>query len=176
MGLLGCNGSSNTQQGDFISNNGTNICATAGNPYIVIPNCTNGPQAEFAGDVWYSFVATGTILQAQVSSAGASLNNPNISLYEYNGSCDDMLGYSCVVGANGTATLIQDVMTIGETYYLQISGSDIDDQCDFTLTIRNNYDCSQCLLESEISFISPEPVNGTFNCGETVQMLSLIHI
>ena len=61
-------------------------------------------------------------------------------------------------------------MTIGQTYYLQISGSDINDQCDFTLNIRNNYNCGACLLESSIDFPDVIPFNNTFSCGETVNI------
>ena len=168
LGLLGCQPDSGIALGNSINIISSNICATAESPYYIIANCENGSQATLAADVWYSFVATGTSLQAQITSLGNLLQTPNVSLYEYNGSCSSLIARKCVVGENGITTLVEDVITIGQTYYLQISGNDIDDQSEFTLIVRNNYDCTQCLLESSITFPNTTPLNNTFNCGETV--------
>ncbi|MGB1204452.1 MAG: T9SS type A sorting domain-containing protein [Chitinophagales bacterium] len=165
-----CQSNDGLALGTAISISSSNICATADASYNTIVNCEYGTQAEFAADVWYSFVATGNYLGVQVISEGDLLQIPNISLYEYNGSCSNLIARKCVVGALGTATLEEEAVTIGQTYYLQISGTDINDQCDFTLSLRSGYNCSFCLLESSIDFSNIEPSNNTFNCGETINI------
>src|SRR5688572_29800221 len=45
--------------GSSVSHSGTNVGATAANPYTYIPDCGSGTtdMASSALDVWYSFVA-----------------------------------------------------------------------------------------------------------------------
>ena len=75
----------------------TNLCATAEEPYNYIAGCFGGAaMASPAADVWYSFVATGTEVDIDVASTGASLTQPNIALYEIdpaNPDCDSLYLY-----------------------------------------------------------------------------------
>ena len=55
--------------GATVSVSGTTNNATPGNPYSALNGCSaGGNQQAPAHDVWYSFVATGTILQLNLNS------------------------------------------------------------------------------------------------------------
>ena len=79
--------------GSVITTSGTSIGSTAGNPYVYMTDCGTGTtdMAQGANDVWYSFVATGTILELNLSSAFA---NPNVGLWS--GNCLNLVGLSLI--------------------------------------------------------------------------------
>src|SRR5215212_2208429 len=66
---------------------GSTINATASNPYPSMTGCFGGgSQRSPALDVWYSFVATGNVLNLQINSAFAT---PNIGLWT--GACASLV-------------------------------------------------------------------------------------
>ena len=71
------------QTGATLSQNGTTVGATAANPYVYQTGCQGqGGNMDFpANDVWYSFTASGTVLNLDISS----LSNANVALW--NGRC-----------------------------------------------------------------------------------------
>ena len=144
-----CDASGTMLLGDTLLLIGSNICATPGTPYEVVPgNCNGGSsQANPAADVWYAFEATGSSLYITLASTGSSLENPNLALYLLDTDCNNLLPVDCTVGMGGNAMLEGDLVLPGETYYLQISGSDVDDQCEFDLSINNNS-----------PFVAPSPI------------------
>ena len=180
--------------GTAITTNGTSIGSTAGNPYVYMTDCGAGTadMAQGANDVWYSFVATGTILEINLSSVFA---NPNIGLWS--GNCLNLVGRGCVIGdASGSINAsVFEPLIPGETYFLQISGNFPFSQGTFTLELNNNNDCSDC-LQGGVLTANPPPINGTYAADQTVefcytltdfdavsanwlhavQVLSLIHI
>ncbi len=162
---VGCGGPNGTGLGSTITTNGTNVGATAANPYTYILDCGNGTQdmAAPAIDVWYSFVATGTVLNVSMSGTLAS---PNFGLYT--GNCNNLAGIGCALGANnGSLTAVFEPLTPGTTYYIQISGNTSTATGNFSLTLNNNLDCNDCLQASNLT-VNPLPVNGTYGAGQTV--------
>ncbi|MFN8287186.1 MAG: gliding motility-associated C-terminal domain-containing protein [Chitinophagales bacterium] len=158
-----CVSGTSISQGNTATFNLSNIGATAGNPYSQIGSCA-APSA----DVWYRFTATGTQLQIAINSDPTNpLNTPNVSLYNGN-NCNALLPLVCYTGSGGN--LVQQTyapITPGDVYYLQIAGADPNDQGLFTLLIKNNYDCDNCLLADNLT-ATPAPTNGTYPPNTTV--------
>jgi len=148
---------------------GTNIDATPTTPYPTFTGCnpggnTTGPAAE----VWYSFVATGNTNTFTITGGLAS---PNIVIYT-GGNCQFLTAIACASGMPGTGvvTLSDLTLTPGNTYYALISGGDVNDQGDFTLTVQSENDCSLCTSENgQTVTVNPPPANGTYASGTQVQ-------
>ena len=107
--------------GASIVENGSSIGSTAANPYVYMIDCGTGTtdMADGAVDVWYSFVASGTELEVNLSG---SLVNPNIGLWS--GNCINLTGRGCAIGdASGDLTESFGPLIVGETYLIQISGN-----------------------------------------------------
>lgn len=157
------------QNGAVVSSNGTLVGATAANPYVYNGSgCTgtSSSMASPANDVWYRFTATGTTVNITMTGTVA---NPNIAVYS--GSCGSLGGGvgGCTVGANnGTASLTITQVSIGTTYYIQVSGNSATATGTFTLNVDNDIDCNDCLREATLT-ASPLPVNGTYQPGQSVQ-------
>ncbi|MFN5182217.1 MAG: beta strand repeat-containing protein [Bacteroidota bacterium] len=150
--------------GAAVTQNGTNIGATAANPYTYIADCGTGTadMVNPALDVWYSFVATGTSVNINITNITGSLGTPNIGLYS--GTCNSLGGVGCDIdGSPATFTGTQP----GQTYYIQISGSTPTGAGNFTISVSNNIECGDCLQNSNLT-ASPMPVNGYYSPGQTV--------
>ncbi len=156
--------------GATVSVSGTTNNATPSNPYFFMNGCsTGGNQQAPALDVWYSFVATGTLLHINLS---ASFSRPNIAIWT--GSCASPIRVDCAIG-NNTGVLSYSLPGIspGTTYFIQISGNTTTAQGDFSFTIDNDIDCSTCLTSASL-IPSPSPVNGTYLPGQTVHRMGFI--
>ncbi|MBL7922924.1 MAG: gliding motility-associated C-terminal domain-containing protein [Bacteroidia bacterium] len=149
--------------GGLSTTNTSNLCATAEFPYSSLLGCQpSGNMATPAADVWYRFNITGPSLNVNISGG---LANPNVGLYE-GSSCASLIPRGCAIGNNGNLNATFSGLAAG-TYYLQVSGGSVTDQCDFTLTLQNNYDCAGCVIQSNFTAVPP-PVNGFYPAGQTV--------
>ena len=143
--------------------NTTNICATPSSPYSSLQGCQpSGNQSGQASDVWYRFIVNAPILNVNLSG---SLNQPNVALY-FGTSCNSLNPIGCAIGNPGSLTASFNGLAAG-TYYLQISGANINDQCDFSLSLQNNLDCAGCVIQSSL-VATPPPINGNFYPGQAV--------
>ncbi len=143
--------------------NTTNLCATAEMPYTTLTGCKpSGNMASPASDVWYRFNLTGPTLNVQISGG---IQTPNVALYSGT-NCTNLVGRGCAIGAGGTLNTSFVGLAAG-TYYLQVSGGSLNDQCDFTLGLQNNYDCAGCVIVNNLT-VNPPPVNGTYLAGQLV--------
>jgi len=159
------NGPNNNGQGAPATfNNLTNVNSQTENPYTTLTNCQGGGQnmASPATDVWYSFVPTGNSLDITITGG---INSPNIGVWT--GNCGSLVGAGCDIGNGGNLITTISQVTPGQTYYIQISGGNINDQGVFDLTLQNNNSCDDCLLSSNM-VVSPLPINGTYQPGTTV--------
>ncbi len=159
----GCN-SATPGIGNPATHGGTNVGATAANPYVSIIDCGTGTadMASPAIDVWYSFVASGPTVVISFSNITGSFGTPQIGLYT--GSCTSLTPTGCDVdGSPGTFTGI----VSGQTYYIQVSGSTSTGTGSFDLSVRNNQECGDCLSQSSL-VATPPPVNGAYYPGQTV--------
>ena len=149
--------------GNVVATNGTLVGATPSVPYLTQPNCTGGTQASFANDVWYIYTASSN---TGVFSVNSMFATPNIAIYS--GTCLLMGGGvgGCAVGAGGTVSITVNQMTVGQTYIVQISG-DVGETGTFTFNARNNFNCSNCITESNLT-VNPLPVNGMYQPGDVV--------
>ncbi len=142
--------------------NATNLCATAESPYSSLLGCQPaGSMAAPAADVWYTFSITGPTLNVNI----AGMQTPNIGLYEGN-SCANLVPRGCAIGTGGALSASFSGLAAGQ-YYLQVSGGSLSDQCNFVLTLQNNFDCSGCVIQSNLT-ATPPPVNGSYQAGQTV--------
>lgn len=145
--------------------NQTTVGATAASPYVYQTGCVGGGNMQtFALDTWYSFTASGTTANINITGF------PNANIALYSGSCGNLLGRGCTIlpnGGSGTLTVAQ--ITSGQTYYVQISGNTTTaTDPSFTIAIDNDIDCNDCLLNSTIT-ANPAPVNGGYQPGQVVQ-------
>jgi gliding motility-associated-like protein len=146
-------------------NNQTTVGATAASPYVYQTQCTGGGNMQtFALDTWYSFTASGTTGNINISGF------PNANVAVYSGSCGNLLGRGCLIlPAGGAGTLVVTQLTVGQTYYIQVSGNTTTaTDASFSIAVDNDIDCNDCLLNSSIT-ASPAPVNGGYQPGQTVQ-------
>ena len=165
------NGPNNNGQGDPVTfTNLTNVGAQTENPYTTLINCQGSGQdmASPATDVWYSFVPTGLSLDITINGL---INDPNVALWT--GNCGTLIGAGCDIGSGGSLTTTIDQLNPGDTYYLQISGGDSNDEGTFDLTLQNNVDCNACLLSSTMT-VDPLPVNGTYQPGTIVTFCFMV--
>ena len=102
----------------------SNVGAVAENPYTSLVNCqgTGVNMSSPAADVWYSFTATGNNVDVTI----AGLTTPNVGLYY--GNCGALTPFGCGVGNAGNLSVNFDQLVIGQVYYLQLSGGDVNDQ------------------------------------------------
>ncbi|MEJ6583954.1 MAG: hypothetical protein QNL29_07930, partial [Crocinitomicaceae bacterium] len=141
----------------------TTVDATAPSPYVYQTGCSGGNMTVFALDTWYSFVASGTVVNINVSGF------PNANVAIYSGGCGNLAGRGCAIGNGaGNTSLIMTQATPGQTYYIQISGnSTTATDNSFTLAVDNDIDCNDCLLAANMT-ASPAPVNGGYTPGQVV--------
>ena len=93
------------------------------------------------------------------------INQPNIGVWT--GNCGALIGVGCDFSNGGNLNTTIDQVSPGQTYYIQISGGNINDEGIFDLTLQNNNSCDDCLLSSSMT-VSPTPINGTYQPGTTV--------
>lgn len=146
---------------------GSNIGATASMPYSYLTACQpNGlNMASPAADVWYSFVASTNNVAIEING----LNTPNIGFYEGT-NCSNLIGRGCAVANPGDGTLYSEFtpVTIGNTYYVQISGEDVNDVGDFELNLYSFNVCDPCLITSDLT-ATPNPISGAYLPGEVIE-------
>lgn len=145
---------------------GTLVGAIPSSQYHYLTSCSGAGGSVMsnpANDVWYKFTATGYQLVVNVTS---TFSNPNVALFS--GSCTSLYAAvgGCAVGTGGTVSLTVEQLTIGDTYYLLISGNGAQTGT-FNFNIKNNFDCADCLVSSNLN-LTPLPINGTYTVGQTV--------
>ncbi|MFN7012909.1 MAG: beta strand repeat-containing protein, partial [Bacteroidia bacterium] len=147
-------------------NNQSTVGATGANPYPSLTGCASGGNMQSpALDVWYTFVATGT--SADVAISGF----PNASIGVWTGNnCNNLTGVSCGnIPAGGNGTISIPTITIGTTYYIQVSGGTTTaTDNNFSISVDNDIDCNDCLRTSTL-VANPAPVNGTYAPGQVVR-------
>jgi len=143
----------------------SNICATPSDPYTFMSNCADGTNmAAPALDVWYRVTLTASQL---VVTLEAGMNVPSLGLWRDVGAgCGGLQPAGCTTGAAGYAQETFGPLLPG-VYYLQISGGDLGDQCDFLLTLQNNNSCADCLVGQNLT-ATPQPVDGVYAPGTLV--------
>ncbi|MFN7013575.1 MAG: PKD-like domain-containing protein, partial [Bacteroidia bacterium] len=137
------------------------------NPYVSLTGCASGGNmASPALDVWYSFTTTGTLANITISGF------PNASIGFWTGTCNGtgLTGLSCTnLGATGNGTLSIPSLTIGQVYYIQISGNNGSaTDNNFSIAVDNDIDCNDCLRGTTLT-TTPAPVNGTYAPGQVVR-------
>ncbi len=143
----------------------SNICASPATPYNYMSNCADGTDmAAPALDVWYQVTLTASQL---IVTLEAGMDVPSLGLWRDVGlGCGGLQPAGCTTGAAGYATETFGPLLPG-VYYLQISGGDLGDQCDFLLTLQNNNSCADCLVGQNLT-VSPLPVDGVYAPGTLV--------
>ncbi|MBI1838482.1 MAG: gliding motility-associated C-terminal domain-containing protein [Flavobacteriia bacterium] len=158
--------SAGLQNGAVTTVTGTTVAATSDSPFIYQTGCQgsstnmNSPSV----DVWYKFTATGTILNINLTG----FPNANVALWTGTGGCGSLGGYACSIGsAGGTTNLVATQIQIGAVYYISIGGNTSTQTSTFTLNVDNDIDCNNCNQAASLT-VSPMPVNGAYQPGQTV--------
>ncbi len=154
------------QNGAVVSFTGTNVGATPslqgnGNTYQSILDCEGillNDQAGPALDVWYSFVASGNIVNINIAGY------PNVNFGVWTGACSNLQAVGC--STDGSVVLEQ--MNAGQTYFIQVSGNTATStDANFTVNVDNDIDCNDCFRNGTL-VVNPLPVNGTYAPGTVV--------
>src|SRR3989344_661114 len=156
------------QNGSATTVSGTTIGATATSPAVSILNCQGGTADQQAPslDVWYSFVATGTTVNVNITPGSPALATPNIGLWS--GTCAALTAQGCGIGnAAGNLSAVFTQITIGQTYYIQVGGNTTTSSGNFNLSVDNDIDCNDCLTTFSMT-ASPPPVYGSYTPGQVV--------
>jgi gliding motility-associated-like protein len=136
------------------------------------PGCFPNTQQNL--DVWFSFVAEATDVNISVSGAtgqsnGGTLELPQFAIYE--GDCGSLASIGCFSDALGdnSGQLFAGPLTIGETYYIQVSARN-GNQGSFQLCINNfnaipdpSSDCNTGVILCDKSSFTVERVTGVGN-------------
>lgn len=151
--------------GTPVTFNLTNVCASPATPYNFMSNCADGTDmAAPALDVWYQVTLTASQL---IVTLEAGMDVPSLGLWRDVGlGCGGLQPAGCTTGSAGYATETFGPLLPG-VYYLQISGGDLGDQCDFLLTLQNNNSCADCLVGQSLT-VDPLPVDGVYAPGTLV--------
>ncbi|MDP2386708.1 MAG: PKD domain-containing protein [Bacteroidota bacterium] len=132
-----------------------------GNTYQSILDCEGtlfNDQAGPALDVWYSFVPTGSIVNINITGFASA----NFGVWT--GACNNLQA----VGCSTDGSIVMEQMNAGQTYYLQVSGSNATGTDNsFTINIDNDIDCNDCFRNGTLT-VNPLPVNGTYVPGTAV--------
>jgi len=144
--------------------NQTTVNATGENPYTYMTNCQGGgDMTNPALDTWYTLVATGTILNVDISGF------PNASIGIWQGSCGNLTASGCgniPAGGTGTVTITQ--TNPGDVFYIQVSGgTPTATDNNFTISADSDIDCDDCLQASNFT-ATPLPTNGAYAPGQVV--------
>lgn len=150
--------------GTAITTQGTTNCATAPANFAYQTGCQPaGNQPWPAADVWYQVTVTGTELHIQIPGGG--MQSPSVAIYQ-GSNCNNLIPRGCAIGnAAGLNTTFAPVAP--GTYWIQVSGGNLNDQCDFSMTVWNNLDCAGCVLGSNLT-VNPPPVNGYYQPNTVV--------
>jgi len=141
-----------------------NLTAVAEYPYTYQANCQNGgPMPAPSADVWYSFTAVGNMLDITITG---NLTNTTVALYE--GSCSGLIGRGCdnTPGGNLVTTIAPTLP--GQTYYLQVTGGDVNDLATFDFCIESYEDPAVLCINDQTLTVTPPPTNGHYLPGTTV--------
>jgi len=143
----------------------TNVNATPATPYPAFTGCDiGGSTSSPAAEVWYRFTPNSNVLTININGA---LSTPNVVLFTGD-NCGFLSAVACASAPPGSGSLSFPTNVIaGNTYYMLISGGDVDDQGNFMISMVSSRDCNPC-LQSVNLVASPPPVNGTYNSGQNV--------
>ena len=162
-----CGGAPNTNPGvgaTVTLNNLTNVNATGPQPYTTLLGCQGGGnQPGPAADVWYRFVASANEVFINITG---NLPNPSVTLWS--GTCGNLTGRGCANGNANSVAANFDQLVPGQTYYIQVSGGNLNQQGTFTMAVHNDNDCNDCLVASNLT-VNPPPTNGTYLPGTQVR-------
>ncbi len=137
---------------------GDNIEGHGEEPYINQAFCQGGIEApDPAADVWYRVEAQGNYLEISLTSEWAVAM---IALYE--GDCGSLFGRDCVVNdSGGDITYTFAPVSIGQSYYLQLSGGTNNDQGSFELcTTSQQVNDEICIINQTLT-VDPAPTVGS---------------
>lgn len=145
---------------------GTTVGATPISPYPALTGCDGQPDLDSpAAEVWYTFVSVATTTTFTITG----LNTPNVVLYR-GGDCQFLTAVGCASAAPGAGILTTTFATgVGISFFLLVSGEDVNDQAPFNLQVTSEIDCSECIGQAEIQYQTP-PVNGTFSSGQNIEV------
>jgi hypothetical protein len=161
-----CTGAITLNSNTTCSNtSGTLISATASSGIPI--GCASAGSLY---DVWYKFVATGTVQNVSVTGLGAGITNPELQIFS--GTCGTLTSLAC-----GTTSLVVPNIIVGATYYVRVSniGSSPSSGGTFsicvTAPVQATYDISRTYIN-----VTKGAAGGTVNPGDTLEMRAILSI
>ncbi len=150
---------------------GNTLTALGELPYINQGYCFGGVGAPApAADVWFTFTAVGNLLDIVLDS---NMDTSMVALYQ--NTCGGLIGLKCIVNeSGGFINTSFSPVSVGVTYYIQISGGSIFDIGNYSLCI-NSYQTFEaiCIIDQTIT-VDPPPYLGTYEAGQTVEICILV--
>ncbi len=121
-------------------------------------------------DVWFKFVATGTIQNASISSVGGGITNPEVQIFS--GSCGTLTSLAC-----GTTSAVTSGLTVGNTYYVRVSniGSSPSSAGGFNICVSAPVPATYEISRTYIN-VTKGSTGGTVNPGDTLEMRAILSI
>ncbi|MEW6468647.1 MAG: gliding motility-associated C-terminal domain-containing protein [Bacteroidota bacterium] len=149
--------------------NQSNVGSTSTFPQPALMSCMGGgDMPNPMNDVWYKFEASADYLDVFING---TINTPYVALYQYTGDCIGMIPINCARGLNGNLSASFPSLFPGTEYLLQVGGTTTGS---FTLILSNSNNCLSCMQKSML-FVSPAPVNGYYNPGDTVNFCYVVN-
>lgn len=161
---------------DGSNNNGTNLAATDSG--VEAAECFNYGM----NDVWFSFVVPAGTATVDISTdfLGGTLVDTEIALYS--GTCDSLVEEDCdqdggtVILSNGSSynSIISDApVTVGETYFVRVSGYGSGSVGNFCLDVKTNETLSSNEFETAGFKLYPNPVKDVLNLSYVQNIASV---
>ena len=155
--------------------NGTNFGAT--NSGVAIAACFNYGES----DVWFSFVAPIDTATVDISTdfLGGTLYDTEVALYS--GACGSLVEIDCdndggtTVQPNGfswNSLITNSAVTAGDTYYVRVSGYDVDATGTFCLRVSRNTLSNETFNGGNFTYY-PNPVKNILNLSYTQNISSV---
>jgi trimeric autotransporter adhesin len=148
----------------------SNISSTliSATPSTGIPSGCASPGTLY--DVWFKFVATGTIQNAAISTVGGGITNPEVQIFS--GSCGTLTSIAC-----GSTSAVTSGLTIGNTYYVRVSniGSSPASAGTFNICVSAPVPATYEISRTYIN-VTKGSTGGTVNPGDTLEMRAILSI
>ncbi len=144
---------------------GTNTEAQGELPYIGVGNCQGEQEMpQSAADVWFQFTAEKEWLDMSLEG---SLTTTVVALYE--GDCSTLIGRDCWIEQGVNLAISAISLTIGQNYWLQISGAGLNDQGNFDFCLENYAAENLSCIGNQRLAIDVPPSRGTYAPNQTVR-------
>lgn len=148
----------------------SNIGATWSNANQSFSGCKGGSSNVPVADAWFKIKPSEKNLLIELGPGMI----PNIAqiqytIYQATGNCNALMPIQCKKSLTSTLSDTVYGLIPYTSYYIQVSGANINDQGNFTIALYNSSFCNNCILNAHLD-IKPTSGGGSFLPGTEVQV------